>query len=95
MNGFESKYDLVPKSVRLPRELVDFVETQPGKDFSKKLVGVLVEYKEGDEYRRKMIQRYDEQIAERRARLESLMDNINRLSLVSRHVDTVVKDLDL
>lgn len=32
------------KSIRIPDDLIEFIETQPGKDFSKKLVGILNAY---------------------------------------------------
>ena len=35
--------DNVSKSVRLPMELVSFVEEQEGRDFSKKLVNLLTD----------------------------------------------------
>lgn len=34
------------KSVRIPDDLIAFIEKQPGKDFSKKLVGMLNSYRE-------------------------------------------------
>ncbi|MCM1561836.1 MAG: hypothetical protein NC123_20235 [Butyrivibrio sp.] len=86
---------MVQKSLRLPSTLVDFINEQPGPDFSKKLVGLLTEYKNGDLERKLMLQRYDEQIAERRGRLDVLMQNINRVSTVSRRVDALLKEVDL
>lgn len=34
------------KSVCIPDDLIHFIEKQPGKDFSKKLVGILNSYRE-------------------------------------------------
>lgn len=34
------------KSVRIPDDIVTFVKQQPGKDFSKKLVGILYAYQD-------------------------------------------------
>lgn len=86
---------LVQKSVRMPGELVEFVNSQPGNDFTSRLVRLLAEYKSGDQERRLMLQRYDEQIAERRERLDSLMDSINRVTLVSRRVEAVINEVEL
>lgn len=41
-----------------------------------------------------MLQRFDEQIAERRKRLDVLMQNINRVSLISRRVDALMDEVD-
>jgi len=49
--------NLVQKSVRLPTDLVAWVNEQEGRDFSKKLVGILMEYRSGEEDRLQMIQR--------------------------------------
>lgn len=32
------------KSIRIPDDLIEFIEKQPGKDFSKKLVGIVNSY---------------------------------------------------
>lgn len=50
------------KSVRFPEDLAAFVEQQPGEDFSKKLVGVLREYRDGNERRQADIRCYDAQM---------------------------------
>lgn len=71
---------MVQKSVRLPAEIVDFVSSQPGNDFTNKLVRLLAEYRSGDLERKLMLQRYDEQIEERRKRLDILLQNINEAS---------------
>lgn len=85
---------MIQKSVRIPSSLVEFVDSQPGADFSKKLVGILTEYKNGDLERKLMLQRYDEQIAERRKRLDTLMQKINSASMISRKVDALFNELD-
>lgn len=73
---------MVQKSVRLPAEIVDFVSSQPGNDFTNKLVRLLAEYRSGDLERKLMLQRYDEQIEERRKRLDILLQNINEASSI-------------
>lgn len=85
---------MVQKSIRLPSYLVDFINEQPGSDFSKKLVGLLTEYKNGDLERKLMLQRYDEQISERRKRLDTLMQKINQVTLISRRVDALINEVD-
>lgn len=85
---------MIQKSVRIPGSLVEFVDSQPGADFSKKLVGILTEYRNGDIERKLMLQRYDERIAERRERLDILMQKINSASMISRRVDALFNELD-
>lgn len=85
---------MIQKSVRIPGSLVEFVDSQPGADFSKKLVGILTEYKNGDIERKLVLQRYDERIAERRERLDILMQKINSASMISRRVDALFNELD-
>lgn len=82
------------KSVRFPEDLVTFVEQQPGEDFSKKLVGVLREYRDGNERRQADIRFYDGQIAKRREKLRELTDKINRASMIYRRVEALVNEVD-
>lgn len=85
---------MIQKSVRIPGSLVEYVDSQPGADFSKKLVGILTEYKNGEIERKLILQRYDEQIEERRERLDTLMRKINSASMISRRVDALFNELD-
>lgn len=85
---------MVQKSVRLPAELVEYVNAQPGCDFTNRLTRVLAECKGGELERKLMLQRYDEQIAERRGRLDALVRSINRVTLISRRVDALVGEVD-
>lgn len=55
---------MVQKSVRLPADLVEYVNSQPGSDFTNRLIRLLTEYKSGDLERRLMLQRFDEQMDE-------------------------------
>ena len=85
---------MIHKSVRMSSGLVEFVDSQPGADFSKKLIGILIEYKDGEKERKLMLQRYDEQIAERKQRLNTLIKKINSASMISRRVDALFKEVD-
>lgn len=85
---------MIQKSVRIPGSLVEYVDSQPGADFSKKLIGILTEYKNGEIERKLILQRYDEQIEERRERLDTLMHKINSASMISRRVDALFNELD-
>lgn len=39
--------ELIQKSVRLPADLVDYVELCEGETFTEKLVGILLDYRDG------------------------------------------------
>lgn len=85
---------MIQKSVRIPSSLVYYVNSQLGDDFSKKLVAILVEYRDGDVERRLMLQRYDEQLAERRVRLSRLLDDIGVLSRIHGRVLDLVHEVE-
>lgn len=85
---------MIQKSVRIPSSLVEFVDSQSGADFSKKLIGILTEYKNGELERKLMLQRYDEQIAERSKRLDTLMQKVNSASMIARRLDAFFDELD-
>ena len=85
---------MVQKSVRIPIDLVEFVNNQSGADFSKKLVAILAEYKDGELERKLMIQRYDELIAERKNYLDVLMSNIRVVKRVEQRVLDLVNEVD-
>ena len=85
---------MIHKSVRLPADLVEYINSQPGSDFTNKLVHLLTDCKNGDLERKLMLQRYDEQISERRKRLDGLVQCINKVTLISHHVEALVNEVD-
>ena len=85
---------MVQKSVRIPADIVEFVNNQSGADFSKKLVAILTEYKDEELERKLMIQRYDELIAERKNYLDVLMSNVRVVKRVEQRVLDLVNEVD-
>lgn len=85
---------MVQKSVRIPADLLEFVNNQPGADFSKKLVAILTEYKDGEIERKLMIQRYDEQLADRKQRLDTIVTDINRVTRIHLRVLDLIKEVE-
>ena len=57
---------MIHKSVRIPDDIIVFVEKQPGKDFSKKLVGILSAYHDIVEstVRQEQIKSYNDTVRE-------------------------------
>lgn len=92
---------LVSKSVRIPEELVEFVETRPGETFTEKLVGLLDDLATGKDKRLADLERLDGYIAGRRAALDSywrLCHSANTLEVRYRSLVTALekelKDLE-
>lgn len=77
----------VSKSVRIPVELVDYIELQEGYTFSDKLITLLDDVKNGDAKRRKMISEYDKQIDLRKQKLKELSDNMYEAAKVNKNLD--------
>lgn len=82
---------LVAKSVRLPADLVAMVEQVEGRDFSKKLVRVLEEYRDGDETRKEIIEEYDALVEIKRDQLQQYADKIAQASRISAACADVVE----
>ncbi len=72
----------VKKSIRLPAELVEYIENCDGKNFNSKLVSILNEFRDGDECRTRRIAEYDNLIQERRIRLSELNKKVNGASML-------------
>ena len=81
--------ETLQKTVRLPSELVDYVESQEGRDFSKKLVALIVDVREGDARRKKHLEFYDKLIQERKDKLRELTDNLNQCILILNKLSNV------
>lgn len=64
------KEALTSKSIRLEERFVEFIENQPGKNFTVKLSGILDEYIRGEEKRKEDIKYYDQMILRRRKELQ-------------------------
>lgn len=90
----------VGKSVRLPLSVVEFIEKQPGDNFSQQLLGILTDYRDGDEKRkdeldlyyvklRRCCETYDRlstDYARAHRIIGSMMYYLNELSYLSKQV---------
>ncbi len=80
--------ETIKKSLRLPADLVEYVEKADGDDFSKKMVNVLIESKEGEAKRQKEIMYYDRAIEKRCKELRDVdtkLSDAQRILLSLRH----------
>ena len=85
--------ELVKKSIRLPQELVDFVEEQNGRDFTGKLCGLLLEMKNGDSRRVKEIARYNNYIDTQAKRLNGYYELIHSTQAAAQRYEALLKQL--
>ena len=86
--------DLVTKSMRLPPDIVEYVEQQPGDTFTSKLVTLLREVRDGDQQRAENLAWYESTLKERYQKLEDLNDDIYRIQLILMHLHHAVDEID-
>lgn len=86
MTVYASK-ELIQKSVRLPADIVEYIEAQEGKGFTDKMTNLLYEVMNGDERRRELIEEYDRLIQERRIRLGELSNKVNGASVLVKRLE--------
>ena len=86
--------ELISKSLRLPSDVVDYVEQQPGDTFTSKLVTLLREVRDGDQQRAENLAWYESTLKERYQKLEDLNDDIYRIQLILMHLYHAVDEID-
>ncbi len=93
MNKLKRESETLQKTVRLPSDIVEYIEQQEGKDFSKKLVNLLDDVKNGDARRQEMLSDYEKRISEYRTRLDELLSSIYTLKQVFERLDKFCHDI--
>lgn len=83
----------VSKTIRLPVELVEYVELQDGKNFSSKLINLLDDVRNGDANRRATIAEYDDLIRDRRQKLREISDSMYNATLVTQKLEQFWKSI--
>lgn len=86
--------DLVTKSMRLPSDIVEYIEQQEGDTFTSKLVTLLREVRDGDQERAENLAWYESTLKERYKKLEELDDDIYRIIKVLLHLHHAVDEID-
>lgn len=86
--------ETLQKTVRLPAELVDYVESQEGRDFSKKLVTLLNDIREGDDNRCRVIAHYNKVVAERSQQLRMISRTLNDAQVVTQRLEYFADSVD-
>lgn len=86
--------DLVTKSMRLPSDIVEYIEQQEGDTFTSKLVTLLREVRDGDQERAENLAWYESTLKERYKKLEELDDDIYQIIKVLLHLHHAVDEID-
>ena len=86
--------ELISKSLRLPSDVVDYVEQQPGDTFTSKLVTLLREVRDGDQQRAENLAWYESTLKEKWQKLEELNDDIYRIQVILMHLHHAVDEID-
>lgn len=86
--------ELISKSLRLPSDVVDYVEQQPGDTFTSRLVTLLREVRDGDQQRAENLAWYESTLKEKWQKLEELNDDIYRIQLILMHLHHAVDEID-
>lgn len=86
--------DLVTKSMRLPSDIVDYVEQQPGDTFTSKLVTLLREVKDGDQQRAENLAWYESTIEANRQKIAKQNEEIYQIQRVLLHLQHAVDEID-
>lgn len=86
--------ELISKSLRLPSDVIDYVEQQPGDTFTFKLVTLLREVKDGDQKRAEMLEYYESTIEANRQKIEKQNQEIYQIQRVLMHLHHAVDEID-
>ncbi len=82
----------ISKTVRIPSDLVDFINQQEGTDFTKRLVTVLMFAKDGDALHRITIDSYNDAVERQKKLLVRLTDLEATLTVLDQ-LTVLIKDL--
>ena len=86
--------DLIAKSMRLPADVVDYVEEQPGDTFTAKFVALVRDIKDGDQRRAERLAYYERTIAANHKKLEEQNQEIYQIHRVLLHLHKAVDEIN-
>lgn len=85
--------NLVQKSVRLPTEVIDYIEQQKGDTFSAKFLNLMQEVMSGNETRQQRIaseERYLAELQDKANRYSSLIRSCSRVTATYEHLVNII-----
>lgn len=76
----KSRFPSVAKSVRFPGDVVAFVETFPGENFSEQLINLILTYQKELPERMKELERLEKSLRERESQLDQIDKRLHQMN---------------
>lgn len=86
--------DLVTKSMRLPPDIVDYIEQQEGDTFTAKFIDLVYEIMNGDKQRAENLAWYEGTIEANRQKIAKQNQEIYQIQRVLLHLHHAVDEID-
>lgn len=86
--------DLVTKSMRLPPDIVDYIEQQEGDTFTAKFIDLVHEIMNGDKQRAENLAWYESTIEANRQKIAKQNQEIYQIQRVLMHLHHAVDEID-
>ncbi len=86
--------DLVTKSMRLPPDIVDYIEQQEGDTFTAKFIDLVYEIMNGDKQRAENLAWYESTIEANRQKIAKQNQEIYQIQRVLLHLHHAVDEID-
>lgn len=86
--------DLVTKSMRLPPDIVDYIEQQEGDTFTAKFIDLVYEIMNGDKQRAENLAWYESTIEANRQKIAKQNQEIYQIQRVLMHLHHAVDEID-
>lgn len=86
--------DLIKKSIRLPADLDEYVNSQKGKTWTDKLCRILEDYRSADEAGAEELAYYEKRMAANRKKIQEQDDQIYTVARALDHLHRALDDLN-
>ena len=86
--------DLVTKSMRLPPDMVEYIEQQEGDTFTAKFIDLVYEIMNGDKQRAENLAWYESTIEANRQKIAKQNQEIYQIQRVLLHLHHAVDEID-
>ncbi len=86
--------DLVTKSMRLPPDIVEYIEQQEGDTFTAKFIDLVYEIMNGDKQRAENLAWYESTIEANRHKIDKQNQEIYQIQRVLLHLHHAVDEID-
>lgn len=86
--------DLIKKSIRLPADLDEYVNSQKGTTWTDKLCRILEEYRSGDETRAEYMADYEKRMTANRKKIQEQNSQIYTVARALDHLHRAMEELN-